>query len=297
MYSVEDVLKGLREPGLILQEINKQYHRTRNSLAGINFVEEEWDNLIILDACRYDLFESVSGLPGELHKKQSNASATEEFLLKNFDGESYGDIVYYSANPHLNNIDAKFHDIVRLWETDWDDETGTVLPKNTAGRVLDDLKKYQDKRLIVHFIQPHRPFLGDCAEELEQSALVGDGVIRDKPESEFWWTKLKEGTVDQDTIWEAYRETLDLTIPHVERLMDAFSGRTVVTSDHGNAFGENDVFGHPSNTHHKYLQSIPWLVYESGSKDIRSGAATAHTVPSDNVSAEENLRALGYVDT
>lgn len=297
MYSSEDVLKGLREPRLILEEAKKQYHRTRNSIGGIDFVEEDWDNLIILDACRYDLFESVNDLPGELHKKQSNASATEEFLLKNFDGGSYGDTVYYSANPHLDNIDARFHDIVRLWETDWDNETGTVLPEDTVDRVLDDHPKYDDKRLIVHFIQPHRPFLGDYAEDLEQSPLVGDGVIRDEPESEFWWTKLEHGVVDRDTIWAAYRETLELTLPHVGRLMEALSGRTVVTSDHGNAFGENGVYGHPSNTHHEHLQSVPWLVYESGSKDIRNETAEAHTIRDDNVSAEENLEALGYVDT
>lgn len=296
MYSVQDVRKGLSNPSLILEEIQKHYHRTLNSITGINYLEENWDNLIILDACRYDLFEEVNTLPGELTRKQSNASATEEFLLKNFDGGTFRDIVYYSANPHINKIDASFCDIVRLWVTDWDETTGTVLPGDAVDRVLRERSKFKDKRLIVHLMQPHRPFIGELSKELDQSPLVGDGVIRDEPESEFWWTRLEEGSIDEETIWAAYRETLEETLPHVERLLDQLEGRTVVTSDHGNAFGENGVYGHPSNTHHRYLQGIPWLVYESGEKEVLEGLAKANAMVESGGEIRENLEALGYVE-
>lgn len=297
MYSKETLLKGIRNPALIPQEIRKQYHRTRNSLNGIDFVDQEWDNLIVLDACRYDLFAEVNTLSGALSRERSNAAATEEFLLKNFDGGSYGDTVYVSANPHLDHIDAWFHDVCRLWETDWDEETGTVLPGDAVDRVLANLDDYRDKRLVVHFIQPHRPFLGETAEAIDQSPLVGNGVIRDEPEREFWWNRLERGDLDRETVWAAYRETLEATMPHVERLLAELSGKTVVTADHGNAFGEDGVYGHPSNTHHDALQTVPWLEVESGTKAITDERATVHTSPSDDSGAvEDQLEALGYVD-
>ncbi|MFB6187206.1 MAG: hypothetical protein ABEI86_10115, partial [Halobacteriaceae archaeon] len=52
------------------------------------------------------------------------------------------------------------------------------------------------------------------------------------------WEQLYEGSVSVDRVWEAYRENLELTFPHVERLIDTFQEYTVVTSDHGNALGE-----------------------------------------------------------
>lgn len=43
---------------------------------GVNVVDEEWDNLIVLDSCRYDAFEEVNSLQGRLMKKTSKGTTT-----------------------------------------------------------------------------------------------------------------------------------------------------------------------------------------------------------------------------
>lgn len=294
MYSYSQILEGLRNPKKVPQELSRRIGSLKNDIYGIRFLEEDWDNLVILDGCRYDLFAEVNTIDGELEMKRSNASGTPEYLRKNFDKGAFGDVVYASANPHLNHIDSWFYDIIRLWETDWNDEKGTVLPGDATETVLESADKYDDKRLIIHYIQPHRPFLGKTAESLEQSELVANGIVRDEPNIDFWWDRLKRGELSPDTVWRAYRETLEITLPHVNRLVNELSGRTVITADHGNAFGEDRIYGHPMYTNHETLVNVPWHVIESGRKQIIDEEPTVSTQATDNV--ESRLQALGYID-
>ena len=43
---------------------------------GTHIMDEDWDNLIILDACRYDLFEEVNTIDGTLESRISLGSAS-----------------------------------------------------------------------------------------------------------------------------------------------------------------------------------------------------------------------------
>ncbi|TKX67638.1 hypothetical protein [Halorubrum sp. GN11GM_10-3_MGM] len=67
-----------------------------NGTDGVPVVEKDWDNLIILDACRYDLFQEVSEVDGELSPAVSLGSSTGEFMRKNFGGGEFLDLVYIS---------------------------------------------------------------------------------------------------------------------------------------------------------------------------------------------------------
>jgi len=60
-------------------------------------MKKDWDNLIILDACRYDLFVEVSGLKPDYII--SRGSCTAEFLRENFQGNKFMDTIYITANP------------------------------------------------------------------------------------------------------------------------------------------------------------------------------------------------------
>lgn len=271
MYSVDQIKKGVQNPRKIQREFDRKqenmanwFGKKKNSWYGINYLEQEWDNLIILDGCRFDLFQEH--YDRNVDHRISNASSTPEFLDKNFDGKVFDDLVYASANPHLDHISAEFSDIFRLWETDWDDSIGTVLPGKMTKRLIQRQNRYSNKRLVAHYIQPHRPFLGQAATKFRQSELVGDGVIRDSPTVDFWWNRLERGDIERDLVWKAYAETLEHTLPHIHELVEELEGITVLTADHGNAFGEEGVYGHPAYTHCKSLIKIPWLRVESGEK-------------------------------
>lgn len=60
---------------------------------------EDWDNLVLLDACRYDQFERLNTISGVLENRISQGSSTFEFLTENIAGKKSHDTVYVTSNP------------------------------------------------------------------------------------------------------------------------------------------------------------------------------------------------------
>jgi hypothetical protein len=271
---------------------------------------EDWDNLIILDACRFDQFEKLNTVSGELEARASVGSATPEFLEKNFGGEEYHDTVYITANPmyRTKDLGGVFHAVVDVWDTGWDEERKTVPPEAVAESALDAYERYPNKRLIVHFMQPHYPFIGESAKKLSKHAgfehtyrevLDGEGS-RDHPTI---WQLLERGEVDEEIVLTAYDENLEVALPHVQALVDVFSEKTVVTSDHGNLVGERILpfskprYGHPIETYAEGLRKVPWLIVEGEDRKTLKieRPQTEHRDESEVVA--ERLANLGYADT
>jgi hypothetical protein len=309
MYSLRQIKKGFRDPLHATDVLTNRFSRTSgswlNSVRGERFLDRDWDNLVLLDACRYDLFRAENTIDGRLSPVRSNASSSDEFFAKNIEGRAHGDLVYYSANPHIDNVDASFHDLYRLWEGEtWDEETGTVLPGDAVDKVIDTADEYDDKRLILHMMQPHRPFLGERAADFEQTGFARTGVTRapgEDPEVAFWWHRLEDGKLDKKQVMRLYRGTLRVALPHVQRLVNSLPGKTVVSADHGNVFGDRGMFGqrlygHPSDTHHPKLVTVPWLEIDKPRKNIVEGTADVQSKREHFTEAAEQLEALGYVE-
>lgn len=127
---------------------------------GIYVMEEDWDNLIVLDACRYDLFKEVANTGTDY--RISRGSFTPEFLIENFDGRKYYDTVIVTANPYVDKlVKESFYKVISVWKDGWDGKYNTVLPQTMLKYGLKAEKMYPDKRLIVWFLQPHEPFIED----------------------------------------------------------------------------------------------------------------------------------------
>jgi len=116
----------------------------------------------------------------------------------------------------------------------------------------------------------------------------------------FQWEQLYEGTVQVDKVWDAYKENLDIVLPHVERLVDTFDEYTVVTSDHGNALGERTwpiptkIYGHPLGIRMPELTNVPWLVTN---KDVRKevvAGESSQAVTDNQNEVIQRLEDLGY---
>ena len=308
MYSISQLKRGLSSPSLFFREANRLYYRRFNTLryntAGTDVFAEDWDTLLILDACRYDMFERISDLPGRLESRTSRGSATTEFLIANFDGRELLDTVYVTANPQLyrnrHRIDADLHAVIDVWENEgWDDQYGTVLPETVADAALDAVETYPNKRHVVHFMQPHYPFLTD-ETEFDKGHLENAGTDEGNV-----WAQLLEGTldVDESTVISLYDENLRRVLPSVERLLDELPGKTVVTSDHGNMLGERArpipirEWGHPRGIYTEELVKMPWLVVESESRPTivaEDSERNRDAVDQDVVA--ERLRNLGYAE-
>lgn len=244
---------------------------------GFSVMSENWNHLIILDACRYDIFEREIknwNLEGKLEKRKSKASRTVEFLTRNFT-ERYPDVVYVTANPFVSLLlRGKFFKIIPVWDYGWSEEHKTVLPETVYEAALKAIRKYPDKRLIVHFMQPHTPFItldvagttgfsGARTEvKLGEIEKIGDIVE---------WDLVRQGTLSREEAIKGYVENLRLAMPYVVKLCKILNGKVVVTSDHGEGFGEKalfvEVWGHPKDVMVKQLIEVPWLI-SNGRKKI-----------------------------
>ena len=142
----------------------------------VRIMDESWDRLILLDACRYDVFEKIRQdcLPeGRVSCRQSIGSATTEWRDNSFP-DVYPEVVYVSSNPYINSQKAvsgfagadHFFQVIDVWKTGWDPIKGTVLPQTITREALKAIRRWPDKKTIIHYLQPHAPYLefgSDCA--------------------------------------------------------------------------------------------------------------------------------------
>jgi hypothetical protein len=229
---------------------------------GVEILSERWENLIILDACRYDEFReyfSSSGLMGRLEHRVSGGSSTPQFLRFNFKRPYYDDLVYVTANPWVDKLmEGRFHALVSVWKSGWDERNQTVMPETTFSYAVSAKLAHPRKRLIIHFIQPHHPFIGinfPRRKKVEPTLLS----MRD--------LDYQQLIANDEELREAHKRNLEQAMPYVERLLKVLPGRTVVTSDHGEALGEwihplvpLRVYGHIDHIRIKSLVKVPWLI-------------------------------------
>lgn len=299
--------RAIEHPILFLRHANRLYHR-RLSLReyntdGIAVFEEDWDNLLILDACRYDMFERRSQLPGRLECRRSRGSATIEFLTANLNDRDLKNTVYVTANPmfyqNYETIRTTFHDVIQVWQEEgWDDMYGTVLPETVTKYAKDAAREYPEKRLVVHYMQPHYPFVGSGTEfDKDHLGVEGGG--------ENVWDQLLLGELDvgRGEIQRIYEANLARALPHVDELMHELGGKTVVTADHGNMVGERSFpipireWGHPRGMYTEELVTVPWLVFENGRRrKIRAEEPAAQSGEVNDDVVTERLRDLGYAE-
>lgn len=265
-----------------------------NQLFGGNFgsyvMEQDWDNLIILDACRYDLFKQVNPIDGSLSKFHSRGSHTGEFVQQNFKDDSFLDTVYVSSNPNpAEEANAEFASVQEVWELGWDESLHTVSPESMVEYTIDAEERFPNKRLISHFLQPHYPWIGPEGRE-----FISEHGYTPGNRDDHIWIQLRNGELDSERVWEVYEENLRVTFPYVQQLINELNGKTVVTSDHGNAFGEWSVYDHPPKAYISPLVQVPWLEvpYEER-KDIT--ASRNGEKFTDRQLPKEKLRDLGYI--
>lgn len=306
-YTFSNLVEALRDPRSFVIELrrlalsaNAAYSRLRGREIGCEVVEEDWDNLVILDGCRYDLFRRENTVEGRLESRTAAGSESWEYLRENFQGRRLHDTVYVTANPHAPKLaEGTFHERRNLLEDRWDEDLKTVPPDVVTEEALEVHAKYPNKRLIVHYMQPHFPFIGETGQAISHTGVSPGDEADDGPHV---WAGLRDGTldVDEDMVYEAYRENLELALPHVRELVDALDGKSVITSDHGNLVGERTGplpvrgYGHPRGFYTPELVTVPWLVVESTERrHVESDPPTGHESMDTDV-VEERLADLGY---
>ncbi|WP_136601144.1 hypothetical protein [Salinigranum halophilum] len=273
-------------------------------------MSEEWDALLILDGCRFDMFEEQTEMEGTLSSRNSLGSNTAEFLERNFEDAEHYDTIYVTGNPIHRvdewcsvDLDAVFYKIEDVWEDSWDETVNTVRPGPVKNRIADIHAAHPNKRIIGHFIQPHQPFITSTGEQLTEAGMRGRDVYlnRDSTSGKKIWEQLEDGTVSKELVWQTYRENLDLVLPHVRALCERLDGKTVITSDHGNLVDEiawpflRKRYGHPRGIHTRQLVTVPWLELGFDTRrEIQSEVPVTDPGAVDEQERIERLNHLGY---
>ncbi len=173
---------------------------------GTPVYEHDWDLLIVLDACRYDLMQTVVDDYAFLSRGETNSlgSATEEWMAKNFTDEYHDEMrntVYISGNPHSAEEGSRsFRHIEDVWSHSWDDSSGTTLAGDVTEHAIAAGRELSPDRTIVHYMQPHHPFVP--SPELNEGIGFDQGT-----DHKHIWEKLRRGEVSHEAVWDGYRGT------------------------------------------------------------------------------------------
>lgn len=326
-YNKKNLLNAVEDPSLVINEV-KRITRVPREIPrrtlfrmrfgpGVNIMEYDWDYLFLLDACRYDVFREFVSIDGELDYIISQGSHSKEFCNANFAGETFYDTVYVTANGYGAQIGkGVFHDLLF---TDEDDAVTDVdvlhstaegmAPSTVYNAALESYNKYQNKRMIVHFMQPHDPYLGRRAERL-RDRVENEGVViraRDPEKIDKYSTNqekvfntlagaAKKGHITISELREVYIENLEIVMKYVKSLLREVEGKAVITADHGEYLGKNGKIGHPKYEYTEELRKVPWMVVDSDSRpDIEEETPVEPTTVS-NDAIEKRLKNLGYKD-
>lgn len=277
---------------------------------GIDVMEEDWDSLLVIDACRADIFEDTVDLTqfDDYRVVTSKASATPEWMERTFEGRKFGDTAYVSANPWVSKIAPdSFNQIYNIWLDEHDilqteiaevevlEELGfdfgaTITADKVDAKALQAAEERPNKRLIAHYFQPHAPYVGNP-----------DGTEKENAETIHPGEPLKRGETTKEEVWRAYRENLEYVMEHALEVAHELPGKTVITSDHGELFGERlwpfpiRGYAHPRALRLPAITRVPWAVIDSGDRpEIIDDGIQATNV--DRTEVNERLRDLGYAE-
>lgn len=295
--SIPDFIRKYGTTGGLRRWSGIVYHRTFGEVEGRSVFDEEWDVCLLLDACRadelarfrdrYEWLDTVDRYP-------SLASCTWNWLPRTMEQtpeSKLAETVYVSANPFTEEYCSadQFYDLDEVWRYAWNDDVGTVLPRPVTDRAIYHWRNTDADRLLVHYLQPHVPFLAEGSRELSRSNFDHNRTsVLDS------WDRVTRSELSRDTAISRYRTTLAEVLSEVDLLLsNVEADRVVLTSDHGEAFGEWGLYGHPPEIDLPCLTEVPWV--ETTGTDTKSHRPEEYEQPATGPDRTDQLRALGYV--
>ncbi|WP_458208926.1 hypothetical protein [Haladaptatus sp. NG-SE-30] len=273
---------------------------------GILPYDREWDLLIVLDACRADLFREITNGKNYDFIEQEDevisiSGKSLDWMRAMFDQSNSSEVkntAYVTANPHTEIVLQEeetvekddFETIDEVWKYGWDEQVGTVLAETITDRAIDIGRSSQATRVIIHYMQPHFPSVPnpDLGSQIELD-VVGD----DWPSS--IWERCLRGEVTKDEVWDAYVENAKYVMESVELLLSNFDAEDpIITADHGNALGEKGFYGHGGYPVREVWE-VPWCRVSSKDEGNYQPKTERPNEPS-TTDVESRLKSLGYMD-
>jgi len=226
----------------------------------------EWDCLVVFDACRLDAFRNLIGSAEAVRTPGNPLTA---YWVSNVWGTGdWSDLTYVSGNSVTGVIDI--HDDLEGDLEDWvdtyiktyesrsphscyDKSLRTTVPDQITG-----IAKEQDPPVVVHYNQPHTPFIGTLALNIADTRgyerLCDAGFIDNPDRSGCSIYRVAE-YIDDDLLRHAYLENLRIAASTAATLEEEFDN-VVYTADHGELLGPDQWgHGHPGDPRNTV---VPW---------------------------------------
>ncbi len=176
---------------------------------GTNAFDREWDVLVVLDACRADLLRSVApdfDVLGRVETVRSVGSSSSEWLENTFaDRPETPKTTMVTGNTWTDRyLDAgALAALDEVWKYAWDDAIGTVPAASITDRAVTLARERNPERLVVHYMQPHHPFVTDPLDGDDGLARTGSHSNEGNP-----WVLLRRGEISVKRVWNAYEANL-----------------------------------------------------------------------------------------
>ncbi|WP_254769054.1 sulfatase-like hydrolase/transferase [Salinilacihabitans rarus] len=290
------------------------YSVTSRYPVGTNVYDKDWDVLVVLDACRTDSLRQLSDeydFLAEIDSVRSVGSQSGEWIANTFREDRLDDVentVMVTANgfarriladrrfpPFSNNppvqaaqwtpvYGSDFEDLQFVWEDHHDPDLGVVPPRVVTDYAIEAARETQPERLVVHYLQPHRPYIADAAAAGRRTTEV---------ERE-GYEVLERGEASRDEIYSMYMDNLRYVLDDVELLLENVDAETVaITADHGESFGEGFAYGHPEGFLHPVVKRVPWVETTAADTGSYTPEISAHEDLETDI--ESHLQDLGYM--
>lgn len=303
--------RSLRYAGLdaVREFVSRTYHSLGAASDPDPVLDADWDLLVVLDACRADVFADVVG-SGDYSfdvgtSATSPASSSTEWLEAVFgraSDDALAEVSYVTGNPYSSRtIDTdRLGACEEVWRDAWDDERGTIPPRPLTDAAVRAGREHDTDRLVVHYMQPHFPTVFDGEEDGGGGDGSDDGIALDDwgDEPMSVWEQLRFGRRSVDDVWVDYERNLEAVLADVELLLANVDAETaVLTGDHGNAFGEHHIYGHPAGVDLPALREVPWCettASDTGAHDPEARGSDGEGASTDETTVDDRLESLGY---
>ncbi|GCF12066.1 hypothetical protein Harman_00010 [Haloarcula mannanilytica] len=282
-----------------LHELRKPIHHEINKRRGTNIYDRDWDVLILLDCTRVDMLQSLSdefNMIGEIDSHPTPGTSSAEWMETTFT-EEYSDemqeTVHVTANPNSSErlSSHDFRHLEEVWRDGWDSELGTIPAREVTDRAIALHRQLNPCRMIVHYMQPHPPFIAN--DEIEAVDVKKPGMEKSKMNVR---ELHEQENYTSNDLWNAHLDNLRYVLKDVELVRSNIDADPlVISADHGQAFGERDVWGHPESTLAESVRLVPWC--ETVAHDKREYSPefdVNQSIDSSDQSLEKKLEHLGY---
>ena len=269
----------------VIKKIHGQFGRF---VSGISIWDvDNWDICCILDGCRADSFRWFYEDSGEYW---SVASTSKYWLRRTFEDRDLSSVGYISANPFAADLDPDRFGYFHLEPVADVEEIETVAPSTLRDHAVTAWRRREElgiDRLIIHFMQPHVPFRArpEWFEEVYGTETWGSHLTY----------RVADGEINHADWVAAYSNNLAWVLGGgVEPLTDLVDATIGITADHGNAFGEWGLWGHPKGVAVPAVRKVPWHTLEGVQvRDDFVCAKLGGRTLTDQETMEQ-LEALGY---